>query len=637
MLPLRRLRPLQGRFRKTANEVTPAFASFQQPSLPYGHSTTRSSSRGCSTRVFCRHETLPRKHQFGDIHGNHQQHQYHVTSTLLSTSTEEKECPTNKVTIDGTEVASPSSSSSAQRDEIVELLETNTKGATDKAVRLLSEMMRQYDATNIPSVAERPDNSLYEAVLESLVRHGATGDRKATALQAQTIMTEMKKLYQSSGDAKDPELRPSTICHAHLITAWSRASSPEATIRAFWDMLEPKNLAPSASSTSPIPSKVLRAHLGQSLNRVLKTIATSGVPDAGKRCDRLFAKVGNMAFPSGITLSPNPESFHFLVQAWQATVENTTAGETLMKTPKDMVNAARRIEDLLKFMIHRYEANDKQNSEWLPKPEMYLWLMKAYGYAGAPDKAQQLLQRLIQEQDRVFKAGGVDIEADTPLRMPPPTTTMYNCVLESWGRQGKPGEAARLLSQWVSRCSHAGISDAQRKEVCRPDLDSCHLVIHAWGQFADYQNAPKAETILHRMKEAVDSKDDSGWPTPTVETYNAVLEAWSRHRDNHKIAKAVTNIDRVMEEMVQLIQGPEGGSIKYHPCSPNSRTYELVFETYARFGFKLFHRRKKTAKLLRQMKHFSITPTERSLVLMEICQEDGKSLDDVEAEEQGSI
>ena len=640
MLPLRRLRPLPGRFRKAAKEATSPLVASQQQSPPYHHATnTRSISGSYSTTAFFRPDKLPPTQQFGFSFKNHQRLHHHVTSKLFSASTKQEEYPTNIVTTQGTEVVSPipSSSSSPQRDEIVELLQADTKGTTDKAVRLLSEMIRQYDANS--TGGERPDNTLYEAVLESLVRHGtATGDHKATALQAQTIVTEMKQLYQSSSsNAKDSELRPSTICFSHLIAAWSRVPSLEPTVRAFWDMLEPKNLAPSPSSPSTtISSKLLRAHLGQSLNRVLKTIATSGVPDAGKRCDKLFDKLGSMSFPSGITLSPNPESFHFLIQAWQATVENTTVGETLMKSPKDMVNAARRIEGLLKFMIQRYEATNKQNSEWLPKPDMYLWLIKAYGYAGAPDRTQKLLQQLIEEQDRVFKIGGNNIDTDTLPRMPPPTTAMYNYVLETWARQGKPGEAARLLSQWVSRCSHADNNNSQQ-EVCRPDLDSCHLVIRAWGQFADYQNAPKAELILNRMKASATSKDKSVLPTPTVETYNAVLEAWSRHRNNHKIAKAVTNTDRILEEMVQLVQGSEGGHIKYHPCSPNSRTYELVLETYARFGYKLFHRKKKSAKLLRQMKHFGITPTERSLVLVEICQEDGKSLDDVEAEEQGLL
>jgi len=114
-------------------------------------------------------------------------------------------------------------------------------------------------------------------------------------------------------------------------------------------------------------------------------------------------------------------------------------------------------------------------------------------------------------------------------------------------------------------------------------------------------------------------------PEPTVETYNAVLEAWSKSRQ-YKPVRSVTQAERLLDSM----HNQTGKINHYNPAAPNARSYELLLETYARFGHKLPHRKKQSKKLLRKMKHFSIPPTERTLELVEFCQLDGKSLDDVE-------
>ena len=85
-------------------------------------------------------------------------------------------------------------------------------------------------------------------------------------------------------------------------------------------------------------------------------------------------------------------------------------------------------------------------------------------------------------------------------------------------------------------------------------------------------------------------------PAPTTETYNAVLEAWSRSR-HHKLSLAVNAAQRLLDEM-DVHEGPIDRS---NPCAPNSWSYELVIETYARIGYN-YPWRTIFGKLMRKMK-----------------------------------
>ena len=290
MFPLRRLRPSPG-FRSNVNAIV--VASNKNADVQRGNSAQcfvsfwndndrlENSGRSYSTAAFFSQSQSSRTlHQPCRIENSTSvltrldfRHHHYENKMLFSTDTTTEDNGTqndddaNENDNDNA-IASPPDSQ-PKRLEILELLQgdtttnqKNTKGGTDRAFRLLQEMMRQYDVTTTKE-GEKPDNELYEALLESLLSHSS--DHKTTALQAQTIVTEMEQLYQSS-EKKDPDLRPSTVCHSHLIQAWSQASSPDQAERVFWEMLQPQNFPPSpetSTSTSKLPTKALRSHLGQ--------------------------------------------------------------------------------------------------------------------------------------------------------------------------------------------------------------------------------------------------------------------------------------------------------------------------------------------------------------------------------------
>jgi len=551
------------------------------------------------------------------------------------------------------------------RTQIVALLEADDKLATGKAYRLFQEMVRQYSHSrthveeeekdehddNIEDVSwpshEKPDHALLEKILHQLLVQGG-GDPKATALQAQTLISEMEELYNHLDSVQDPDLQPSLQCYHHLLVAWSKtaSSSPVQVERVFWKLLQPDILKAAASSASSgnndsnqsLSPKVIRAMLGQSLNSVLKCWALSEKIDAGQRSDAILSRLEGISMPKGLAVSPNPDSYHYLLQSWRNMVQlpqqqqsKQQQQQPILLSPRDVGKAARRVESLLEFSRQRYTATN--NSKWLPDPECYAWLIFAYGYAGLAHKAQKVLDQLIQHDTA---AAPTDDSV-----MPKPTISMYNHVLEAWARKGNGNEAGVLLSKWVSRCQTsleqqhlAGQTTTSSSTMCQPDLTSCHLVIYAWGLFSDHYRADHAESILRRMQELQSPELDPHMrgvlPAPTVETYNAVLQAWSRHQ-HHKIAKACNNVERILEEM-----SSHDKPNRNNPLAPNLRTFELVIETYARFGFKLYHRKRRIQKIIRTMKHYGVVPSERSLALAALCYEEGKRLDDLD-EAEGSF
>ena len=503
--------------------------------------------------------------------------------------------------------------------QILQLAKSDEKNCMDKAVRIFQEIIRQFKEKGT-TTEEKPSVECLEALLKSLVTHSLTGDAKSAALLGQSLFSDMVELSELNNE---PDMYPSAKCYRDLIALWARAKNPEQAERLFWELLLPKANLPNPSEPQEkrsnciniepnkmlSPSKAHRALLGQSLNQILEAWAKSGKEEAGKRCDDLLSQLGRMKLPKGITVSPNPLSFDMLWVAHRKSLDLAARSKADPLHPKYFAKVARRVQGIIDFRMQRYQSS--KNPEWLPEdPECYPWLIQAWCHAGAPDKAQQVLEAQIKY-------------SNIENRVPPPNAFMYNCVLEGWGCKGKPQEAALLLSKWVSRCQNYLESTGQTPEeasdhLAMPDHDSCMLVIRAWGQFSEWDYASKAELILDRMLELQNTEKPQlrVLPAPTVDTYNALLEAWSISK-HHKIAKACTNVERILEAM---------HSHSDMNRRPNERAYELVIETYARFGYKLYHRKKRVQKLARQMKHFGYTPSDRILDLVELCQEQDKRL-----------
>jgi hypothetical protein len=488
------------------------------------------------------------------------------------------------------------------------LAKSKEPGTTEKALRLLQEMLQSFRHGNVGG--EVPDVTILEAVLGALAKL-PRGDNKAAALQAQALFSDMISVYQSSHDSR---LLPSVACYHDLIAIWSRASKPEQAERVFWELVDPESSrdnrkssrnenTPSAAITRMSACKAQRAQLGQSLNLVLQSWAKSKNPEAGKRCDSLLSRLDRVKLPKGIAVKPNPKSYHLLCSAWCPSV--ISPKDLTSKNPMKYYNrVGARVQAILDFMLNRYQATN--SPEWVPDPDVYPWLILAWGYAGAPEKAQRVLETMIKNSS--------GSNSTTTL----PTTEAYNHVLEAWACQGKPFEAARLLSSWVSRCQEElekrrSTPPSDANPLTMPDHTSCLLVIRAWGQFSDWNYASSAEAIVHRMRELQDAPKEHlrVLPAPTVETYNAVLEAWSRsyHR------KPISNAERLLQEMHD-----HKSHNRSNPCAPNARSYELLIETYARFGAGNSHRARVVKKLVRQMTHYGFQPSERLLELVDQCQ-----------------
>ncbi|CAB9505992.1 Pentatricopeptide repeat-containing protein [Seminavis robusta] len=506
--------------------------------------------------------------------------------------------------------------------KLIERLKSDDPQALEDAHQLWTEISINYQEQ------EGVLLDLAEAILDRLQKVGM-GER--TQIMAETIVNDLERLSQ-----EDPSIQPPSVaCYQTLVSLWSQeppAGNPEQAERSFWKLISGWKIQEPTTKEA----KSQQTTLTNSLNTVLRCWAISGKPDSGMQVNRILAKVTQApkkaANPVTI-IQPNPETCHLVNLAWQTAVVSANSDNTLQS--KDYLYAAKRVHGNVDFMWRRAQRHNHDpartsiNEEWLPQPSVYSWLIEMYAQAGAYDKAKALLDRLIAPHRS-------SNEATTIYRqhLPLPTTSMYNHVLAAMSHQGKGFEAGLVLSKWVSQCQQKTLNLEEPETTsssvetslpsdtaawCQPDETSCLLVIHAWGCVPEYRRAKSAENILQRMLE-LERQDNPRLkvlPSPTVETYNAVLQAWSISR-HYKLSTPITQVERLLVDMNKYRR-----YIKENPCAPNMRSYELLLETYARFGYKLGDRKRRMDKVIREIKgHRKLIPSERCLELVELCQDD---------------
>jgi hypothetical protein len=569
------------------------------------------SQQNASLCVLCNHGFMPR--HFPLRSSMWQKERLVCFSTDNQEVTEQDRSAPSGQTVD----PPASARSNENPSKILTVLNSNHPGAVQEALQLWRNLV--WKQKNQEETEEKPSHLLAEALIEQLVARidNNNKDPVSAAAQAHTIVLDLRVLYKES---KDPDFHPSLACYHKVILAWVKGNCPSEAERVFRELLLPESLIAVIDSTAN--PQQLRDMFGQILNSVLRCWAISGKPESGKQVDAILAEVGKLNnVKVGSMMNPNAETCHLVNQAWQSAVQ--MAADDM--NSKDFYRAAQRVHGNVDFMLERANNKGTDSSDWLPNPDVYPWLILAYGHARNPDKANAILNSLIHRDK-------------TPnLRLPAPTTAMYNHVLEAFAHQGKGKEAALLLSRWVSKCQLVNeklqaatarseeSSEPARKGWCQPDHDSCLLVINAWGSLPDHHRAAKAETILQRMLalEKEHAPNLRVLPSPTVETYNAVLQAWSISR-NYKLATPVSQVERLLKDMNRYHP-----RIKENPCAPNMRTFELILETMARFGYKMGDRRRRMHSVMREIKHHrNMTPSDRCSELVKSCEDANWILED---------
>lgn len=164
------------------------------------------------------------------------------------------------------------------------------------------------------------------------------------------------------------------------------------------------------------------------------------------------------------------------------------------------------------FLLERLE--QFQNKDIRPTAHSYATVIHAWALCGKADKAQAILDRLLQPRPTSVETAAAATVVDT---------VVCNAVLHAWATSGDPQAGTRALHLF-----HRMQQLAKEKGYdTHPDVVTYNTLLSAWSHSGHLKAAPQAEKVLQEMIET-HRKDPETSPRPNVVSYNSVLHAWSR-------------------------------------------------------------------------------------------------------------
>ena len=216
-----------------------------------------------------------------------------------------------------------------------------------------------------------------------------------------------------------------------------------------------------------------------------------------------------------------------------------------------------------------------------PNTITYNTLMNAYARHQNVDQVISIFQTQVEQCDR--------LRNQKQRQISKPNIITINTVLNAYAKSNQPDQAQQLLDSMEETY---GIS---------PDVVSYTSVIDAYSKSGD---APKAESLLKLMIQmnnqmnAGSTRYDSSEnlktsiysstmsTQPTIQTFNAVLNAWSHSKDRNATQRAESLL-KLMVEMSTVSKKKERSNYSntgFKIPAPNHSSFNTVLNTYSHVG-----------------------------------------------------
>ena len=215
-------------------------------------------------------------------------------------------------------------------------------------------------------------------------------------------------------------------------------------------------------------------------------------------------------------VKPNIRTINQVINAY-AKRSASMCKEGYFKTKEDAVEAlelAEKARTLLDDMKQRYE--ESQDDDFKPDAATYTACCDAYarvGKAEAAERADELLEEM--ERSKYVR----------------PNFRTYTAVITAWAKAPDKRSASRaeeILKRMEDMHSRAVKSGKKLNsfDSVKPNARTYTSVITAWARSKDPTKAKKSLKLLKKMIDLSKNGDESA--TPTVYSYNAVIDACSR-------------------------------------------------------------------------------------------------------------
>jgi pentatricopeptide repeat protein len=223
-------------------------------------------------------------------------------------------------------------------------------------------------------------------------------------------------------------------------------------------------------------------------------------------------------------VDPDTLSYNTVLYAWSNAASDTEEGGDHNEMVVSALKAAQRADELLTTMEELADRQSekrstvtnktnrksnriqKQSTDIEPDQYSYTTVMQAYAKAQRPDRARDVLERMIQR--------GVQ-----------PNRHVCTALMSAWSKSGQVEEAQRMLYQLMDDYEVAGHSEY------KPDTAAFSSVIDGWAKVSN-ADRPEAATyaveLLEQMKEWADIKYGDDTFRPNAQTYTSVMTALAK-------------------------------------------------------------------------------------------------------------
>ena len=292
-----------------------------------------------------------------------------------------------------------------------------------------------------------------------------------------------------------------------------------------------------------------------------------------------------------ITLCPpDTACFVSLMHAWASS-----------PLPRSAERAQAILDQMIKSSFSQQQQQQQQQLHI--NPRCFNVCLDGWAKAGKPDKAEELLWRMMMYQgnnhnnnNSLVKPNDISfnsvLNAWAKSRHPqaanraemllytmesygiPPTCESYNAVMDAWSRTTSQPPGPKVQSM-LDRLENGATTTTTTTTTVVPNKLMYVVAIHAWAQTTStrqYDAPEQAQALFSRMKEF--SRDNRPELRPCVRVYSALIDAWAKSSRPDAPERAVS----LFREMQVL---SESGRTE---VTPNTITLNTVLDAFARQG-----------------------------------------------------
>lgn len=515
----------------------------------------------------------------------------------------------------------------------------STTSPAQQAQRVLDHMKDLY--YHQQKLDQPPDVVSYSTVLDAWAQQAHKNNPQA-AIQAEQLLDRMRRAAASATDDDDEATtgmaRPNIISYNTVIQAHGRAGNVSAAERLFSELIHETHgkdhttststgdsssrrivtlkgeESSSSSSTLPKPNDV-------TISIMLSVWLQVGIWEAAERSEKVLRQVLPL-----LGYAPDVVLYGICLACWAKVL--TSAPQQRHQTskgqgPRDLHKAVlKRAETLWDEMVQKQRIQ--------PDVVAYTNMMNIYGNSNQPEKAEALLQEMIQHQqspnvhtlsvllsawtrsshrDGVSKAQACLARMETEFGVQP-NVVSYTTLLQAWSRRAKQGdtdapdkalELLRKIGSMANARSYAAVIQALAQQgraqeaqdlleemlpkeqdegkgastrVPPPDVYAFSAVLHAWSktrQVSPEEAAQRAEQLVLRMHDLYERRVIK--EGPNVVCFSNVLKCWSQVEG----PSSTTNQQWNGAERAQaILERMEGYGVK-----PNLFSINIVLNAWA--------------------------------------------------------